>query len=167
VKKEAQNTPNYSTSLPITCTRYFLSRPQMLTRVNVIMLDIDMVSLSCSRTTSSNVDLARRVKIHSRSGSRSTVRLRNYWLGGHWTKRQDGTSADTVPEITRRVERQSFLYHGLDHGMARCCSAQFDVTVVPHQSFGTAELFCRCTLTSSTCTCRFIVIYGLRSRYFP
>jgi hypothetical protein len=96
-------------------------------------LDIDMVSLSYSLTTSSNADLARRVRIRSRSGFRSTVRSRNCWVGGHWTKRQGGTWADTVPEITRRVERQSFLYHGImdfDRGTAWCRSALLYVTVV-------------------------------------
>lgn len=134
----------------------FFQRPQMLAWFNAI-IDIDMVFLSRSRTTSSNADLARRVKIPSRSGSQSTVRLRNYWVDGHWTKRQNGTSANTVPEMTRRVRKAiiSVSWTWLDHGITRCCSAQLIVTVVPTPSkFWDSCTFCRRTPTS-------------RSRYFP
>ena len=70
------------------------------------ILDTDTASSLSSRTTSLNADLARRVRIRSRSGFLSAARLQSYWAGDHWTRDMGiGRSACVVPKIDRVSER--------------------------------------------------------------
>ena len=75
-------------------------RPHIDIDTNV---DIDTASSLCSRITSSNVGLAKRVRIRSLNGSRSIARLRSCWVVGHWTdlKKVIVTGVDTIETDVR------------------------------------------------------------------